>query len=936
MSYYPKQYPVLDRRVWTFDTPEQFRPGEFRDAVLSDQGPQVAPTKQSGVYVSPVVDAGQAVAWKVIAWRAEVVLGSSVLVRSRFGATEEECLSARWSAPYPSSPAPFSLSASRELSSGVAAARFVQVRVQMNTGTGGSPTLTSIRLNAELVPPACVGPINQGIVEDGKPVLYWTRVEGAASYAIEMSTTPDFSEAVFHQDGLSDTVFAYPREIKPGHYYWRVCAIDGTGHETAWSPVRSFTVGGRPTVDPAKLRHPYLFFAADEIPAIREKLLSKHASTWAEILRRADEALDAEIPDEKEVLLAPGQHGNFHPLAGQVARGQLEPLAFAYLITEDERYAARAREVILRLVGMSRWTGVPFGNPGFFYPAWQAALETAGMCKGVATAYDWLYHYLTEDERAAVRAGLLRLGVLPIVESWSDPRTIRFVPRHQVPSGNWWSVCNSGGGIGALALLPDVPDARRWIGMIADAIRGYLVYPGEDFWNVDVKAGSGGQYVLKTYPNWGEDGGYVESLGYLDYGLTNALYFIDALKRVTGEDLAPFVNRKLIDQPFYFLCRSEDGTVSTVNFNDSGRVNLSDDFYALLAKHTGSQRASYLLRASYPNLKNIHAALAVDDSVEPETPDPSQANKLMRDIGWCVFRDGWGEDASLIAAKFKHGRGHQDIGQFVVHYRGYPFIIDPGVVPYADPIYREHLCTSYAHNLVLVDGQCQLRVDGKVLGYAEIPGAGIVEADLTPAYQDLVSSWTRTLIFLGPDSFVVVDRLRSSEERTYTWQIHPNGRNAVQPGVGATIYHDKYEMQLKLVSPAQWRASTMQGYIGPDPAEYLSFEPLAPSCYTMFIGVFSGTERGRNIGVERQGDESFTRIRIITPDATHYVFVTRNGEADMSGWGIATTARTCALTVPKNASDTDCRWLIAGTGPLRHADSILADASSVSEYRAGK
>ena len=335
------------------------------------------------------------------------------------------------------------------------------------------------------------------------------------------------------------------------------------------------------------------------------RLLSTHADARQDILDRAEEALQAETRDEKDVLLAPGQHSDFHPLWAQVARGQLEPLAFAYLISGEERFAARAREVMLHLVGFSRWTGVPFGDPRFCYPAWQAALETAGMCKGVATAYDWLYDYLSEDDRATVRAGLLRLGVLPILESWADPKTIRHIPRHQLPAGNWWSVCNSGGGIAALAMLGEVQDAEAWVGMFADAIRAYLVYPGGDIYNIDMRAGWGGQYLLGTQPNWGEDGGYVESIGYIDYGLTNAMYFIDALKRLTGEDLAPSVNGKLIDQPYYFLCRGEHGQPATVSFNDSPGGMLSADLCALLARHLRCGRSKYLLDAGYPALTRL-------------------------------------------------------------------------------------------------------------------------------------------------------------------------------------------------------------------------------------------------------------------------------------------------------------------------------------------
>lgn len=932
MSYYPKQYPVLGKTRWRLDTRDEFKEGKFEDAILADNGPQVAPAKQRGTYLTPIIDAGQAVAWSQLAWEADLPLDSAISLRTRFGATRQECEAGRWSAKYTGSPATIVLAGSREVCPQVAAARYLQVRAEMRSGTGGTPTLRSITLDAALVAPACAGPMDRAVVAERRPVFHWTRVEGAESYVFEISTTPDFSHDVFRQERLADTHFVAPADLRPGAYYWRVCAVDGTGQHSGFSQTREFVAGERPRPDRSRLRHPYLLFAAEDIPRIKHHLIADQSAGFRALLERADEAFVAEMWDEKDVLLTPGQHGNFHSLTAHVARGQLEPLAFAYLFTGEHRYAACARELLLSLVAMSRWTGAPFGNPNSFYPVWQAALETAEICRSAAIAYDWLYGYLSDDDRATVREGLLRLGVLPLLQSWSDPKTTAWIPRHQVPSGNWWSVCNSGAGIGALALLDSLPDAQRWVEMAADAIRAYLCYRGGDIWNVDVKAGLGGQYLLRTYPNWGLDGGYIESLGYLDYGLSNALYFIDALKRVTGEDLSAHINPEAIDLPYYCSHKAPDGKAGILNFNDSGRENLSDDLYALLAVHQRSGKARFLLEESYPVRKNIAALIADVEVVEPELPDAALRNKLFSDIGWCVFRDGWAAESSLMAVKFRQGRGHQDIGQFVIHYKGRPFIIDPGVVSYADPIYA-HLRTSHAHNLVLVNEQCQMPADGTVLGFAQVPGIGIARADLTAAYQDLIDSWVRTLVYMEPDCFLVVDQLTSGQERSFSWQIHPEGKVAVQPGLGATIHQDDYEMQLRLLAPHDWRVVTKRGYIGSAEADYLSFSPDAACTNITFAAVFAGTTRGRNIGVERQETRDCLCIRVITPEASHTALVHLQGSGPISGCDVSADAALCAVTHTKRSGEH--RWVIAGRGPLIEKGTVLEAASESVEFRAG-
>ena len=935
MSYYPRQYPVLNKTDWQFDVREHFAGGLFQDAVLSDKGPQVAPCKEFGIYTTPVIDAGQAVAWRQLDWQSELPLDASVALRTRFGSTQDECLNARWSARHNTSPSEVTLAGSRETYVNVAASRFVQVRAELHAGTGGSPTLTNIHIHAVLVPPACVGPMNLGLIEESSPVFYWTRVEGAASYSLQVANTPEFTDLLVSETDIPRSSLRSPIQLAEGLYYWRVQAADGTGQPSDFSPVRAFTVGPRPHASPSSLRHPYLFFTEADIPAIKKKLFSTHSETWCEILRKADEALHADLPDERDVLSTEGQHGDFHRVAGVYARAYLESLSFAYLISEEEKYAARAREILLHLAGFSRWTGIPFGDPRFVYPTWQSALETSGICKGVATAYDWLYDYLDEDDKAVVREAMLRLGILPAIESWSDPRTIRYVPRHQLPAGNWWSVCNSGAGIGALAVLPEAKDADRWVGLAADAIRAYLAYPGGDVWNIDLKAGWGNQYLMQTAPNWGEDGGYIESMGYIAYGLVNALYFTDALKRVTGEDLTPYINQSLVDQLLYFTYLLPDNTMHTVNFNDSRPRNLVDDLYALLAQHLPSGRAKYLLNLGYPDLQHIHSVMADDENLQPEPPDPEMRNKLFHDIGWCAFRSGWGSQESMLAAKFTHGRGHQDIGQYVIHYKGRPFVIDPIITSYAEASYREHLATSTAHNLVLVDDQVQLRTDGRIMGFAQAPGIGIVEADLTSAYQDLIDSWTRTLVYLEPECFVVIDRLSSDVEHDYTWQVHPLGKVVTQAGIGATISQDDYQMQLRLVSPSDWRVEVKQGMNGPDSVDYLAFSPEKRCKEVTFVGVFAGVERGRTIGIERKEKGVSLGVKVITPNSSHVILTQPREGGQMSGWEVSANATTCVVTHLKGEEQPLVRWAIVGPGPVREGGEEFAQASVSDDYRVG-
>jgi len=824
MSYYPKQFPVLDKTQWHFDAGKDLSDGTF-DGTQVSGALTLMPGRESGVYDSVVIDPGQAVAWSEVEWEADIPEGASIAVRTRSEWSEEHCASARWSAKVAQSPAAIKLLLNRDGSVNVAAARYLQFRVELKAGSNGGPKLTSLTLRCGVVAPACVGPKNHGLTYKTNPTFYWTRVEGAASYAIELSRKQDMSDVVVREDGIEEPEFSCPSKLDPEMYYWRVRAADGTGQYSDWTPVKEFEAGIRPTQDFSHLKHPYLYFSRDDMPRIEKLMKTTHKETWETILENANEALTKELPDEKDILLEGGQHGDFNKVAVEVAhRGCMHP-AFVYLFTGDEKYARHTRKVLLWLCGLSRWTGWKFGDANQFYPCWCATLETTGICKAVCSAYDWLYDYLSEQDRMRVRAGIIRLGILPSLQSWADPEQIRYIPRHQIAAGNWWSVVNSGGGTAALTVIKETPDAVEWLRHFIDSIRDFLSYKGGDVYDIHLRAGYGEQNLLKSDENWDDDGGYIESVGYAHYGFLNSLYFMEALKRVTGEELGPYINPKIEDFPYYFGYWDAEGEWSVVNFNDSGANNWSDDAYHILAKHTRRPRAKYLAEATWPVLKNINAVLAKDDSIASQGPDPNDRNKLFKRIGWSVFRSGWDQDANLIAAKFTEGRGHNDIGQYVIICKGHEFVAESGIVPYDQPDYHQYMRTSQAHNVVIVDNLQQIRTDGEVLGFAQVPGAGIVQADLTPAYQDVLRSWKRTLVYVEPGCFVVIDRLASEQERRFDWIVHPGVKWEAVDGVGLNLSQGDYQMQMHLVTPEKWKMEVRDGHIRAEEAQYMSFSP---------------------------------------------------------------------------------------------------------------
>ena len=191
---------------------------------------------------------------------------------------------------------------------------------------------------------------------------------------------------------------------------------------------------------------------------------------------------------------------------------------FVGRLTGDQRVMDKAVELLMAPCGFDRWLGKGFEDSRWFSPAWHAALETGMMTRAMATGYDLLHEYLTDDQRKQVRAALMDKGVRPLVRDWADPVGFSQIPRHQLPTGNWVMVCSASAGMGLLAVLEEEPDAPELLRLVRNRVRAWLRDRGGD-WFVDNPWPNGRPdpipVIGPSEPNFGPDGGYKESISYM-------------------------------------------------------------------------------------------------------------------------------------------------------------------------------------------------------------------------------------------------------------------------------------------------------------------------------------------------------------------------------------------------------------------------------------
>ena len=92
-------------------------------------------------------------------------------------------------------------------------------------------------------------------------------------------------------------------------------------------------------------------------------------------------------------------------------------------------------------------------------PVWRADLGLAHKAYLSAIAYDAVYNDLSSSERKEIAEGLKRLALDPCLGDWVlEPARI-----HSLNSmgHNWWTSCACMGGILALSLQNELPEAKQ-------------------------------------------------------------------------------------------------------------------------------------------------------------------------------------------------------------------------------------------------------------------------------------------------------------------------------------------------------------------------------------------------------------------------------------------------------------------------------------------
>ncbi|MDN5286528.1 MAG: hypothetical protein JWR38_2802 [Mucilaginibacter sp.] len=425
-----------------------------------------------------------------------------------------------------------------------------------------------------------------------------------------------------------------------------------------------------------KKMHPFLFYTPQRTSILKERIKTDTglANNWNALKDRCDQWLT------------------------KPKVGDMEQLALAYAMTGNGRYAERAKSLLDDVVNRKEWDGMDDREP-----RWNSGLGTSHSNWVTAVTYDAIYNTLSATEKGEIAQKIVKLGIEPSIGDWlSKDKRIQSLNNM---GHNWWSAIVFEAGIASLAVMNDVPEAREWARSIMDDSPEWFGFSGS---------------VLENKPStFDPDGGFYESIGYANYGVSEYLLFRLAYTNALKPVKMPYdgLLQRTADWFLHAGYPRSAGPLMSLNFGDSNDYANGDKPIKLLIA-LGLGKADYSWYLSYTAKKNWREDLNISTPMgmlyEPDNRHAASipslpTSSIYTGLGWGMLRSSWKPDATLLGVKcgFTWNHAHADAGSFVLYHNGQNLLIDGGDVNYARPEYSSYFVTSRAHNVLMFNGEAQ-------------------------------------------------------------------------------------------------------------------------------------------------------------------------------------------------------------------------------------
>jgi hypothetical protein len=396
-------------------------------------------------------------------------------------------------------------------------------------------------------------------------------------------------------------------------------------------------------------------------------------------------------------------------------------------------------------------------DEGISVDKWTLGLRLRALSVG----YDWLYHDLSQEERASYAAAMVQIADY-----------LKSAPRF-VSRANQYS---------------DYSNIFYWhfsyimlAGIALHGERGFAEKASEylDYMETELKD----HMIPATNQVAGSNGGWHEGLA--DYTSMTSCPFahiVEAWRTAVGEDLFPESSFLEFLPQFLLYCRrphdgnyAEIGDIELPAVWNAANVMAEGACMPLMEARYQNRFAKYICDQILPHpsykFNNWGYLLWYDPEVADLDTDTIPLSIHFDGVGYAVVRTGWDEDAAfalLRAGILYSGHQHDDQGSIILHRKG-TLVTEGGEYGYDDAIYHNTLLigggqTHYARNSVQFWQEMEgTEYDlGGITAFEDGDGYTYVACDIGSAYDSRkVDYFQREFACVEPEYFVIFDRVRS-------------------------------------------------------------------------------------------------------------------------------------------------------------------------------
>ena len=722
-------------------------------------------------------------------------------------------------------------------------------------------------------------PENKYTSQQNPPSFTWPYITNAKTYDLIVCSDQSLKKVIYQKKRLAVNFYNFDCTFKTGvDYYWSVRYQTTDGATSEWSDVRRFRI------DPNAYE-----FCVDGIDKLLAKVPKAHPRVWTtqrelsdfrdfsnqnynaklifdETVEKAREYVEnGAIPSEPKV--------NDSDISGRtsVMTGMIQTTAFAYLLTGEKEIGDFAIEL---MAAVSKWDWDDKTGATSYTKQDQAYRD---ITLKTAMAYDWVYDLIQRSEYENEKK---------IVQTMIQGRTNRIIGlvdsiRIDPYYSHGWTALGYIGVIG-LAMYGDIPDASRWL---KDVIPVYTA----------------------VLPPWSEqDGGWSQGTDYWQYSTNSGGEFMDALAISGVLDL--YKSAWMQNQYLWSLYVYPEGSYGS--FGDgSNRYKAEEGGYSSqamnrIAAFTGNPVAKWLAEqtggvdTSFSNYYLLYRM-----QVTAHVPTDYPLSHEFKDIGWAVMTNDL-IDSNRIQLTFKsspwgsYNHSHADQNSFIIQAYGENLAIKSG---YYDSYHTTHdnniTRKTFAHNTITTDdtdGQGYytdengsndtLDAKGRLVQFANHMSFDSLTGDATDAYlnspagnTEAIGKYVRNIVYLRPDTFIVIDDLKTKNEKKSQFKWWLNSENPMEYGDNyAIITKGLARLKANVVYPKNTKAAyyagfydlkgkywpTNKAYEGRNEQDRVSFAtPLCASTKMVTtMNVYKENDAARDALVTYSGDKKCMRL----------------------------------------------------------------------------